>query len=194
MCADSPVLPSWSDVPFFWHSCLWASKPLFPAFLTTFRASFYASVVRRFSKVADCCSFGRVAITTVGDCLQQCWIGRIERARVSVECRIPVVKVFARCVRFWLADFHVLWAQFRHWLSHCSHGFRESRQRCVHRSVRRLLTNFNHLCSVCCALWTIRVVFTISDELWCDLLCNNITKVQQGRYTGSRWKWSWIPS
>ena len=32
-------------------------------------------------------------------------------------------------------------------LSHCSHDFRESRHRCVHRSARRLLTHFNHLCS-----------------------------------------------
>ena len=42
------------------------------------------------------------------------------------ECEIPVVKVFARCVRLWLSDSHVLWARFRHGLSHCSHGFRES--------------------------------------------------------------------
>ena len=44
--------------------------------------------------------------------------------RVSVECEIPVVKVFARCVRLWLSDSHVLWTRFRHRLLHCSHGFR----------------------------------------------------------------------
>ena len=38
-------------------------------------------------------------------------------------------------------------ARFRHRLTHCSHGFRESCLRCVHRSARRLLANFNHLCS-----------------------------------------------
>ena len=47
-------------------------------------------------------------------------------SRVSVDCEIPVVKVFAKCVRLWLSDSHVLWARFRHRLSHCSHGFRES--------------------------------------------------------------------
>ena len=31
----------------------------------------------------------------------------------SVECEIPVVKVFARCVRLWLSDSHVLWARFQ---------------------------------------------------------------------------------
>ena len=73
--------------------------------------------------------------------------GRQDRVyRVSVECEIPVVKVFARYVRLWLSESHVLWARFRHRLSHCSHGFRESCHRCVHRSVRRLLTHFNHLC------------------------------------------------
>ena len=72
---------------------------------------------------------------------------RIERTRVSVECEVPVVKVFARCVRLWLPDSHVFWARFRHRLTYCSHGFRESCHRCVHRSVRRLLTNYDHLCS-----------------------------------------------
>ena len=57
-------------------------------------------------------------------CLQQGRISRIERTRVSVECEIPVIKVFARCVRLWLSDSHVLWARFRHRLSQCSHGFR----------------------------------------------------------------------
>ena len=72
---------------------------------------------------------------------------RIERFRVSVEREVPVVKVFARCVRLWLPDSHILWVWCRHRLSHCSHGSRESCHRCVHRSVRRLLTNVNHLCS-----------------------------------------------
>ena len=79
-------------------------------------------------------------------CLQQGRIGRIECTRVSVECEIPVVKVFAWCIRLWLSDSHVLWARFRHRLSHCSHGFRESRHCCVHRSAWWLLTHFNHLC------------------------------------------------
>ena len=51
------------------HQAQLASKPLFPAFLTTFRAPFCVSIVRRYSNVADCCSCGGVAITTVGDCL-----------------------------------------------------------------------------------------------------------------------------
>ena len=50
-------------------------------------------------------------------CLQQGRIGRIERTRVTVECEIPVVKVFARCVRLRLSDSHALWARFRHQLS-----------------------------------------------------------------------------
>ena len=125
-------------------------KPLFPAFLTTFRAPFCVSIVSKYSKVADCCSCGGVAITTVGDwsrCFQQGWIGWIERTCVSVEREVPVVKVFARCERLWLSDSHVLWARFRHRLSHRSHSFRESCHCCVHRSARRLLTNFFHSCS-----------------------------------------------
>ena len=173
-------------------------------------------------------------------------IGRIERTRVSVESKVPVVKVFARCVRLWLPDSHLFWARFRHRLTHCSLGFRESCHRCVHRSARRLLTNFNHLCSelieltsqhlnflsrchhhsisqyrntritfqdnqlryhvrmgnhakrvnVRCALWMMRALFSLSESgpscvweacqcqvycnrLWCDQLCNNITRVQQ---------------
>ena len=39
-------------------------------------------------------------------CFQQGKMGRIEGTRVSVECEIPVVKVFT-CVRLWLADSHV---------------------------------------------------------------------------------------
>ena len=76
-------------------------------------------------------------------CLQQ---GRIECTRVSFECEIPVVKVFAWCVRLWLSDSHVLWARFRHRLFHRSHSFSESRHCCVHRSAWWLLTHFNHLC------------------------------------------------
>ena len=34
-----------------------------------FRAPFCVSIVSRYSKFADCCSCGGVAITTVGDCL-----------------------------------------------------------------------------------------------------------------------------
>ena len=49
-------------------SCLRASKPLYAAFLTTFRAPFCMSSVSKYSKVADCCSCGGVAVT-VGDCL-----------------------------------------------------------------------------------------------------------------------------
>ena len=115
-----------------------------------FRAPFCVSIVSKYSKVADCCSCGGVAITTVGDwsrCFQQGWIGWIERTCVSVEREVPVVKVSARCERLWLSDSHVLWARFRHRLSHRSHSFRESCHCCVHRSARRLLTNFFHSCS-----------------------------------------------
>ena len=74
-------------------------------------------------------------------------MGRIERSRVSVEREAQSSKVFDRCALLWLPDSHVLWAQFRHRLSHWSHGFRESCHRCVHRGTRRLWTSFNRLCS-----------------------------------------------
>ena len=61
--------------------------------------------------------------------------------------KVLVVGVLAKCVRLWLPDSHVLWARFRHRLSHGSPGFRESCHCCYHRSTRRLMTNFNHLCS-----------------------------------------------
>ena len=80
------------------------------------------------------------------------WLSDSHCTRVSVEREVPVVKVFARCVRLWLPDSHVLWARFRHRLSHCSHGFRESCHRCVHRSARRLLTNVN-ICAVSSSSW-----------------------------------------
>ena len=52
-------------------------------------------------------------------CFQQGWMGKIKRSRVSVEREVPVVKVFAKCVRLWLPDSHVFWARFRHRLTHC---------------------------------------------------------------------------
>ena len=39
-------------------------------------------------------------LVIVSLCVQQSWIGRIEHTRVSVEREVPVVKVFARGVRF----------------------------------------------------------------------------------------------
>ena len=100
--------------------------------------------MRRYSKVADCCSCGGVAITTVGDCLAV--FSKAGYAGSSVPAYPLYVKSqssksLPRCLRLWLPDSHVLWARFR------SHGFRESCHRCVHRSARRLVTNFNHLCS-----------------------------------------------
>ena len=105
--------------------------------------------MRRYSKVADCCSCGGVAITLfVIVSLFSTRLDRQDRAYPRIrEREVPVVEVFARCVRLWLPDTHALWARFRHRLSHCSRGFRESCHRCVHRSTRRLLTNFNHMCS-----------------------------------------------
>ena len=80
----------------------------------------------------------------------------------------PVVKVLARCVRLWLTDSHVLWARFRHRLSHCSHGLRESCHRCVHRSARRLLTNLDHLCSELIELTSQHLTF-----LRCSATCKS---------------------
>ena len=74
-------------------------------------------------------------------CFQQRWIGRIECTSVSVEREVPIVKVFAKCVRLCFSNSQVLWAQFRHPLAHRS---RESCHCRVHRSVRGLLTNFFH--------------------------------------------------
>ena len=96
----------------------------------------------KYSKVADCCSCGGVAIATVGDCLAV--FSKAGKAGSSV----PAYPFNVKSLRTALAsDSRVLWARFRHRLSHCSHGFRESCHSCVHRSTRRLLTNFHHLCS-----------------------------------------------
>ena len=71
------------------------------------------SIVRRYNNVAD--TAVRVVESPSPLLVIVSLQGRrqdIERTRVSVECEIPVVEVFARCVRLWLSDSDVLWRDF----------------------------------------------------------------------------------
>ena len=91
-------------------------------------------IVSRYSEIADSCSCGGVAITTVGACLAV--FSKAGQAGSSVPACPLNVKQLSKSLPGaygWLPDFRVFWARFRHQLTHCSHDFRTA------------ALNFNHL-------------------------------------------------
>ena len=121
ICTNSPVVPSWSEVPYIKHNCLKASKTLCAAFLTIFRAPFCVSIVRKYS-----------ASQTVVRAVLSLTVSLLSAGfSVPVEGKLQVIKVLAKNVRLLLPDSHVL-TWFRYRLSPCSHSFCDSRHCRVH--------------------------------------------------------------
>ena len=97
------------------------------------------SIVRRYSNVADCCSCGVVAITSVVGCLAA--FSMAGQARSSVPAHSLNVKSQSSksLPSAYGSGFPTLVSSGRGF-----HSFCESRHCCVHCSVQRLSTNFIH--------------------------------------------------
>ena len=104
------------------------------------------SIVSRCSNVADCCSCGAVAVTTVVDCLAAFRKAGFEGSRVPAYPLNVKSQSSKTLPGTYGSGFptHVLWRRSRHRLSQSSHSICETRHCRVHRSVRRLLPDFFH--------------------------------------------------
>ena len=124
-----------------------ASNPLFPAFLTTFRAPFCVShreQVQQCRRLLFVWCGGCHHSRRLSRCLQQGRIRRIESTSVSIERKVPIIEVFAGHIWFRFPDSHVFRTRSRHRLSHRSHSLCESRHCRIHSGIRRLLSDILH--------------------------------------------------